>query len=386
MVHTKKSLFFRLITFTLMLVMALTLVLPVAVLANSSPIDDVTDEPGTADDGTVYPTKVFVYGGSQSEAELSMVKAALDVDKLDTAALGDDYTAVSIDKATMEHYVGAMPNIIGVWSSVYIERLEEGSGIEVEIRTPENITRVTYNQYLNAVLSLGLDDVRVLVASSAEAYGEGALSGVYVGADLMGVGVDSDQTRVVQEELNEVTAITEEADLDEEESEDFTQALAEIKHTLAEMADKEQLTKEDIKEVVTDVLENYELKFNEEQLDRIIGIMEKLYDSGILAREETRSALSNFADKFNLDGLGKKSKNIFVRFWNWLKDWINKIIDSFKNKPDSSTVEEPSSAIEEPISEEEEPPSEDIIEMPSPVEPDEENDTLPETGDSSTAA
>ena len=64
-------------------------------------------------------------------------------------------------------------------SSVSVKKLPKGSGIKVEILTPENITSITQSQYTNAAITSGITDAEIKVASPTKVTGESALVGVY---------------------------------------------------------------------------------------------------------------------------------------------------------------------------------------------------------------
>ncbi len=64
-------------------------------------------------------------------------------------------------------------------SSVAVVQEKPGSGIEVAIATPENITLVSELQYENACLTAGIKDVYAAVGAVSEVTGESARAGIY---------------------------------------------------------------------------------------------------------------------------------------------------------------------------------------------------------------
>src|SRR5699024_10647207 len=102
-------------------------------------------------------------------------------------------------------------------SSVLVQKTGK-SGVMVDIITPENITMITEEQYVNAAITAGVEDVNIEVASIRPVTGESALTGVYKALDVNGEELDQDRMEVAQEELETTSEIADEEDLDEEES------------------------------------------------------------------------------------------------------------------------------------------------------------------------
>lgn len=79
-----------------------------------------------------------------------------------------------------------------VFSSVSIEPREEGAGVQVDIMTPENITRVSQVTYQNAAINSGAKDLHIRVASLHPVDGSGALVGLYALLEKNNVGSKDD--------------------------------------------------------------------------------------------------------------------------------------------------------------------------------------------------
>ena len=76
-------------------------------------------------------------------------------------------------------------------SSVMVQKTDKGTGVKVKIKTPENITLVTPEQYANAAITAGVTDVGIEVAAVSKVTGESALTGVYKAFEANGVQLDS---------------------------------------------------------------------------------------------------------------------------------------------------------------------------------------------------
>ena len=59
------------------------------------------------------------------------------------------------------------------------KKTDKGTGVKVKIKTPENITLVTAEQYANAAITAGVTDAEIEVAAVSKVTGESALTGVY---------------------------------------------------------------------------------------------------------------------------------------------------------------------------------------------------------------
>src|SRR5690554_139073 len=100
----------------------------------------------------------FIYGGGLSDSELTNTANLFDIDNMDnvasTPALGDD----------LVKYLGyGSGNTASMISSVLVQK-DNNSGVNVDIFTPENITKITAQQYTNAAITAGVEDVRIEVA------------------------------------------------------------------------------------------------------------------------------------------------------------------------------------------------------------------------------
>src|SRR5690625_171579 len=112
---------------------------------------------------------IIVYGANVSDAEVEKVRELLDVDEAQDAreyeVTGQDYN----------DYIGGNPSS-NMYSSAKIVGEEKGKGITIHIVTPENITKVTSEMYLNALLTAGVENASVYVASPRPVTGHSALT------------------------------------------------------------------------------------------------------------------------------------------------------------------------------------------------------------------
>src|SRR5699024_6849926 len=117
-------------------------------------------------------------------------------------------------------------------------------GIVVDIVTADNITAVSSEMYSNALLTAGVENALVEVASPVQVSGHSALSGIYKAYDASGADLDKDRMEVANEELDISTELSEKDGLSQEK---VTELMTEIKK---EIADKNPATREDVEEIV----------------------------------------------------------------------------------------------------------------------------------------
>lgn len=289
---------------------------------------------GTIDTSVVdeaWGKPTYVYGGGLSEAQINETADLLNIDSRDnvaeTAALGEDL------QTYLNQGVGSTSSMI---SSVLVQRSGNDSGVNVNIVTPDNITRITEEQYMNAAITAGVEDANIMVAAIRPVTGESALTGVYKAFDVNGEDLESDRMEVAQEELETTNQIAE--DLDEDDSARLNQAIAEIKRDLAEL--KEQVdglaTREDIERIINEALERHNLQnvITQEQIDRLISLFERYQQTSAIDSDKVLEQLNNFSsdlqDRFGDviqraedSGLVDQIMNFFRELWQTLIGLFN---------------------------------------------------------------
>lgn len=223
---------------TILIVLALVL-LPIQVFAVAS-----------------WNKPTFVHGGGLSEEQISQTALLLgikqDEDVLTSAVIGKD----------LENYIGGNPTPTeDMISSALVIKNEKDSGLSVEIKTPENITLVTKEQYEGAAITAGVKDVKILIASPFAVTGESALAGVYKAFELNGEDLGRGAMQLAQEELEVLAGITGESkDKEDFDGAKLAQAMVEIKEEIIAAIEKDgSITREEIQKIVEDILEKLNL-------------------------------------------------------------------------------------------------------------------------------
>jgi len=285
---------------------------------------DVVDE--------AWGKPTFVYGGGLSETELTETQGLFEIDNPDnvasTPALGED----------LVNYLGyGSGNTASMISSVLVQK-DNNSGVNVDILTPANITTITEDQYTNAAITAGVEDVNIEVASIRPVTGESALTGVYKALDVNGEDLDQERMEVAQEELETTSEITEEEDLNEEEAGRLDAVIVEIKQDLAEIKENTEQTasREEIEQIINDALERYELQniVSVENINILVNYFENYQQTDAIDSEQVREQLDEFANNLG-DRLGDawqqaEESGLIDRIVNFFRDIVSSIADLFR--------------------------------------------------------
>ncbi len=286
-------------------------------------------DPNVVDEAWGKPT--FIYGGGLSDAELQQTADLFDIEEMDnvahTPALGEDLVKY------LGYGSGETSSMI---SSVLVQKDNDG-GVEVDILTPENIQLITEQQYINAAITAGVEDVEIEVASIRPVTGESALTGVYKALEVNGEELDPERMEVAQEELETTSDITANEDLTEEESGRFDGVIVDIKQQLADIKDRtDQLaTREEIEQIINDALAKYDLQnvISIENINILINYFERYQQTDAIDSEQVREQLSQFADDLG-DRLGDawqqaEESGLIDRIVNFFRDIFQSIADLF---------------------------------------------------------
>lgn len=276
----------------------------------------------------------FVYGGGLNETQVEETADLLGIDDMENVA------DVSVTGEDLQNYLGTgSGNTASMISSVLVQRENEGEGVNVINETPENITQITEEQYTNAAITAGVEDVTIMVASIRPVTGESALTGIYKAFDVNGEDLDQDRMEVAQEELETTNEIAQEnADEDEFDTNRFDQAIVEIKQQLADLRERqdELATREEIEQIINDALANNELQnvISQDQIDRLLAFFERYQQTGAIDSAQVRQQLEqlsgNLRDRFGDawqqaedSGLLDQIGNFFRQIWEAITGLFN---------------------------------------------------------------
>lgn len=233
-----------------------------------------------------------------------------------------------------------------LYSSVKIQKLVKNKPLEVNIVTPQNITKVTADMYRNAAVTLGLEHAQITVASPIQVTGESALAGIYYSLEKNGAKVSQESKDLAQEELTTLAGINEEnAGKKNFDADKLNVALTDIKTAVANAKQNNQdLSKDDIRKIVEETLKNYKLDttVTGDQINLIVNFAVNLSKSSVISSKSFTKTLTDLknsiVDKagdtfnnininFDTDSILKDSGNFFTNVWNAIAGFFGAIWD-----------------------------------------------------------
>lgn len=260
---------------------------------------------------------IIVYGDTLTAEQKEKVKEMLEVDSL------EDPKEFTVTGADIAHYIDGDPHS-RMFSSAKIIREEQGEGLTIHIVDAENITKVTTDMYKNALLTAGVEDATVTVASPVKVSGHSALTGIYKAYDVEGVELDKERMELANEELDVATDLAEE---DGVSNEDVTNLLTEIKKMFAE---NKPLTREEVEKIVKEQVDKLNIKLDEDAIQRLVDLFDKIRDSNIDfdkvkgQLEDIASTIKEKLKDLDLDdSFWEKVENFFRDILNWIKSLFN---------------------------------------------------------------
>jgi uncharacterized protein YpuA (DUF1002 family) len=290
------------------IVLASLLVLPTGVLAST----------GSSSNGEGINEKfgmpIVVYGADLTESEKASVKESLSVE--DEAEVEE----ITVDGEDLVKYIKDGDSTARMFSSAKITRQDKGKGLVIDIVTEGNITQVTAEMYANAMLTAGIEDATVEVASPKKVTGHSALVGIYKAYEVSGEKLDTERTDVANDELSVATILANESGVDEEK---VSELLTAIKKDIAEL---NPATKEEVEKIVEDQLAKLQIELSPEDRQLLVDLMDRIRQLDI--------DFSQWSTQ--LDDLSKtiedKIGNIVDNegFWQGVKNFFNNLIDSVR--------------------------------------------------------
>ena len=311
-------------------------------------------EDGAINERWGKPTFVAGAGLNQTQLDETMNK------------LGITQDSVKMEKATgadLVKYLGYGSGDDSVMlSSVVVNREDQGKGINVKILTPENITQITADQYKNPLVTAGITDATVKVASVVKVTGESALTGVYKAFESNGETVDPERAQLAQTELDTTSDVSQSvvnkaneqsqnqnlSDSEKEKADEaykaqLNQTLVDIKKELADLKEKqgELATKDDVEQIVNDALEKNNLSqyVTKDDISKLVALAQQYQTTdGVLDKDSiqqldkisndfkgTVNKVSDQLGKFgdSLKGTLEENQGFFANLWQQVKDFFS---------------------------------------------------------------
>ena len=184
------------------------------------------------------------------------------------------------------HLQGLVPDsVIGQrsHSSIYIITTRPGTGLDIEIN---NINWITEQIYVNALVTAGITDARVIITAPFPVSGTAALTGIYKAfEDITGEALDEEAKRVGIEEAVITSTLAEELGDDE----DIAALINELKLILDEVR---TMTDDEVRTEIRRLAVEFNVNLTNDQVEQILRLARSLenLDLGAL-----RGALESIA-------------------------------------------------------------------------------------------
>ena len=260
----------------------------------------------------------------------------------------------------------------GCYSSAYVKLLDDNSGINV---TATNLTEVTESMLMNALITSGITAADVKVSSPFKVTGTSALSGILAGVEEVGgFEISLKQKETAQKEIETTVAVG-----DEIGSEEASTLINDVK---TEVIKEQPKTEEEIKEIVENITNQYNVNISVNAKDSIVNLMSDVNDLD-LDYSELKNSLKEASNKLsnNLKELGIKLKEegFFEKIKNWFVDLWDKFISLFRSS--DSNEEENTDSIplelnQEPTKEQSEADNQNLEDDIKPVDDTQIGDTI----------
>lgn len=290
------------------------------------------------DETYVKPDYVLGYSLDQSQIEQT-----LNLLNYDSAKDKKEWKTMTPDVYSSIMNV-ANDDSLELYSSVKLQKLGKNKALEVNIVTPQNITKVTADMYRNAAATLGLEHAQITVASPVQVTGESALAGIYYSLEKNGAKVSQESKNLAQEELTTLSGINEEnAGKKNFDADKLNVALTDIKTAVANAKNnKKDLSKDDIQKIVEETLKNYKLDgaMSSKQINLIINFAVNLSKSNVVSNKNFTKTLTDLKDSivdkagdtfnninlnFDTNAILKDSGNFFTNTWNAIAGFFGAI-------------------------------------------------------------
>lgn len=297
-----------------------------------------------AENNKDWDKPVFIKGNDLQGQDLQKIEDDLDVK--------DSYETYSVTVEDVSNYIPNSSNLSYIYSSATIEQKKWGNGVDVKIDTPDNITKVTAEQYQNAAITAGIKNAEIHIASVEPVTGEGALAGIYKAYEEKGNDLNSEDIQNSNQEMNDLGTISEENEgKDGYSDEALNASIADIKEQLADMKQNQdkQITRQQVEDTVNKVLDERGLSeiLTDNQIQIINNNMVNVANSNALTsdpkafKKNAKNILKNI-EKHSDDLLDKakdkakdlnteENRNILQKIWDAIVNIIQAIIQFFSN-------------------------------------------------------
>lgn len=257
-----------------------------------------------------------VIGANLSEDQINTVYTAFGTAR-------GSVTELSVTNSEERQYLDGLvdSSVIGTnsISCVYIEVLEPGSGLQI---STSNISWCTQDMYVNALVTAGIDDAKVIVAAPFAVSGTAALTGIYKAyEDISGEKISEEAKLASTQELVVTAELA-----DEIGSYDAVTIVNELKLLLDETVN---MTDDELRTEIKAIAKEYNVSLTDGEIDRLIKLcrsLEGLSDSQLKEKvEAVQNTLKKVVEaKGTISKIGESIKGFFESIGNFFSNLFGK--------------------------------------------------------------
>lgn len=259
--------------------------------------------------------KRAVIGANLTDEQIQTVYEAFGVERGSVPELGitNAEERESLDGLVDSSLIGT--NSI---SCVYLEILPEGEGLQIETK---NVSWCTQDMFINAIVTGGIENARIIVAAPFEVSGTAALAGIYKAyEDITGKPLDDAAKLVSTQEL----VITAEL-ADEIGSYDAVTIVNEIKLILDETS---QMTDDEVRSEIKSIAGEYGVSLKDSQIDQLVElcrVFEKMDPQEIRDKVEyVQNTVKKLAEaQEKVSGIAETVKNVAETIASFISHILN---------------------------------------------------------------
>lgn len=204
-------------------------------------------------------------------------------------------------------------------SCVYIETLAEGSGLQIDV---SNISWCTKEMYVNALVTAGISDAKIIVTAPITVSGTAALTGIYKAyEDITGEAISDDAKLASTQELVITAEIAEEVG-----SYDAVLIVNELKKILSETVN---MTDAQVKEEIKKIAQDLGISVGDTVINQLVKLcrsLEGLDDAELQKRvEEAQDTIQKLAKaQGTLSKIGEAVSGFFKSIGNFFSNLFSK--------------------------------------------------------------
>ena len=262
-------------------------------------------------DQVINDNKVVCLGQNLSDAQKKEMLSLFGAD--------ESVEIVEVTNKEEREYLGKYidEKILGTRaiSSAYVEKLNEGEGISV---VTHNISWVTEDMYKNAIITAGIKDAKIIVASPINVSGTAALTGVIKAfEDLTGEDITEKEKEVASEEIAKTAVLGNEIGADK-----ASELMENIKVNVVGNNIK---GKRNIKKAVNAAANELGVELTDEQVNEIVALMKRISKLD-LDLNEIKTQLKDISGKIDkIVAQNEEVKSLLGKIINYFKELFNRL-------------------------------------------------------------